>query len=279
MLTVGSIGPGPLVLVSVVLALAALCWPSATAARRVSPGRVAVRPARGARLTALRRVTVPACALGGALVAGVGGACSAAALAGLAKRFWRTRRRSRSRRERSAALAAGLRLVVGELRAGAHPATAADEARRDGSGVVASAFREIAATARLGGDVPALLEAGNRFDPDLRDPLARLARCWRLAERHGVALADLVDAVRRDLDDQAEFAGEVEAKMAGPRSTAAVLSGLPVLGLLLGEAVGAGPIAVLTGGVAGQALLVTGTGLICAGVLWTVRLTESVVRT
>ena len=53
---------------------------------------------------------------------------------------------------------------------------------------------------------------------------------------------------------------------------------MPLVGLLLGEASGARPLAVLSGTWFGQVLLVLGTGLLCAGALWTVRLTAAVVR-
>jgi tight adherence protein B len=51
-----------------------------------------------------------------------------------------------------------------------------------------------------------------------------------------------------------------------------VLAGLPLLGLALGHAVGANPLRVLSDTSAGQGLLVVGTGLACAGVLWSARL-------
>ena len=115
--------------------------------------------------------------------------------------------------------------------------------------------------------------------PAREDPLARAGRAWALADRHGVALAEPLDAVRRDLEHRVAFARDVDAKLAGPRSTAAVLAALPVLGLVLGQASGAAPLAVLAHGFLGQSLLVGGVALLCAGVVWTVRLTESVVRT
>jgi tight adherence protein B len=55
-----------------------------------------------------------------------------------------------------------------------------------------------------------------------------------------------------------------------------VLAGLPVLGLLLGQAVGADPWHVLTAHAAGQLLLVVGTGLVCAGLAWSARLVNKV---
>ena len=57
--------------------------------------------------------------------------------------------------------------------------------------------------------------------------------------------------------------------MAGPRATAMVLAALPAVGVLLGQAMGAAPLAVLTGGGTGGIMLVVGVGLACAGLLWT----------
>jgi tight adherence protein B len=139
-------------------------------------------------------------------------------------------------------------------------------------------LRDIAATARLGGNVAALGAHHGRPESALHGPFGRVARAWALAERHGVGLAELLDAVRTDLEHRAAFVRDVESKMAGPRATAAVLSGLPVLGVVLGETSGADPLGVLAGRPAGQVLLVVGTLLLCVGMMWTVRLTDVVVR-
>jgi tight adherence protein B len=113
--------------------------------------------------------------------------------------------------------------------------------------------------------------------PSLRPSLGRLAHAWSLGDRHGIPLADLLDAVRADIEQRIRFAAGVQAQLAGPRATAAVLAGLPLLGLGLGQAVGAAPLQVLAGTAAGQVLLVVGTALACAGVLWSARLVAGVV--
>ncbi|GAA2988175.1 hypothetical protein GCM10010483_35680 [Actinokineospora diospyrosa] len=59
------------------------------------------------------------------------------------------------------------------------------------------------------------------------------------------------------------------AKLAGPQTSAAVLSGLPVVGLALGEAIGAQPLATLKSTPIGQALLVLGATFTALGLLWT----------
>ncbi|SFJ77233.1 tight adherence protein B [Cellulomonas sp. KH9] len=77
-------------------------------------------------------------------------------------------------------------------------------------------------------------------------------------------LADLADAVAAD----AELAGDLEAALAGPRATARVLTLLPVVGLVVGTAMGAQPWRVLLDGGTGSALAVTGVLLVVAGRAW-----------
>ncbi len=107
--------------------------------------------------------------------------------------------------------------------------------------------------------------------------LAETAHAWALAQQHGLPLADVLDAVVRDLDQRARFAGQVQARMAGPRASAAILAALPILGIGLGEAMGAHPLHVLSSTTLGQILLVAGVGLVCAGIQWSARLTHQAV--
>ena len=51
-----------------------------------------------------------------------------------------------------------------------------------------------------------------------------------------------------------------------------VLAALPALGLLLGVGMGAQPVAVLLGSSVGHLLLLAGTVLTCAGLLWSARI-------
>lgn len=259
----------------VVLAAAVLCWPEIRARERllIRPAHVPELPLR----RAARLLAIPAIAVAGWSFAGPVGSCAGIALSLLGVKYWRSQRDWRQRLTQADELTAGLRLLVAQLRAGAHPAAAAEGAAAESGPAVGQVFQDMAATVRLGGDVATVLEAHDGA-AELREPLGRMARAWALAERHGVALADLLDAVRSDVERRAAFRRDVEAKMAGPRSTAAVLAGLPLFGLLFGEAVGAGPITVLTGGLLGQLLLLVGVALLCAGVGWTLRLTRAVVQ-
>lgn len=261
------------------LALSLLCIPDTRAGSRLRTSRLE-RSSRGYpwRARSFRRAAIPAAGLTGYLVAGAGGVLAATAVSAVGAWYWKSRCDARSRGSRVAELVVAIRALTAELRAGAHPAAAIERAAADAGPAVAGVFGESAATARLGGDVATFLWQRAEKAGDLREPLRRLGRAWALAHRHGIALADVLDALRRDLDHRVTFARDVEARMAGPRASASVLAALPVLGLLLGEAAGAGPLTVLTGQVLGQVLLVAGAGLLCAGWLWTVRLTEGVAR-
>ncbi|WP_170837606.1 type II secretion system F family protein [Actinopolyspora xinjiangensis] len=208
-------------------------------------------------------------------LAGVAVALAAVLLGWLALRHRRWRARAARRLRMLHALVVGLRVLVGELEAGAHPATAAESAAADScSEETRVLFAELASTVRLGGS-PTDDFGAVHLPAETRRDASRIARRWRLAERHGIPLARLLETVRVDLDHRLRTAREVEAKLAGPRATAAVLLVLPVLGLVLGQLSGAGALAVLTTDQLGRIMLLVGVGLLCAGVLWIQRLTES----
>jgi tight adherence protein B len=80
-------------------------------------------------------------------------------------------------------------------------------------------------------------------------------------------------AAHRDIVERERFSTRVDAGMAGARTTAAVLAGLPVLGIGLGQAIGADPLRFLLSGGAGGWLLVVGVVLACCGLLWSDRIT------
>lgn len=259
---------------------AVLVWPPQLARGRLR----ALRPARRHRRGIGRpRLATPLLAAGGAgvgfLVAGCGGGLAGTAVALTAWRRWRARRDERERIRAADGLAGALALLVAELRAGAHPAEAAMGAAQDADPLAVSALTCLAATAKLGGDVAEALERAAGGQTAVAASLARLAGAWTLAERHGLPLAEVLDAVRRDLDQRVRFARQVHAKMAGPRASATVLAVLPALGVLLGETIGADPLHVLAATAPGQGLLVVGVVLVCAGVRWSARLTDRAVGT
>lgn len=216
--------------------------------------------------------------LGAALGAVIGGplpATATAMIAFTAHRKWQQRRRVRGDSHAALALAAALEVLIAELRVGAHPAVACAVAAAEVAGPVSRVLTEAAARARLGASAADGLHA---HQPGLDDELQRVAAAWRVAEERGVALADLLDAVRRDLAGRIRFRRRTEAGLAGARSTAAVLAGLPLLGIALGQAIGAAPLALLLRDTTGGLLLVVGTVLVCLGLWWTERITARAVR-
>jgi tight adherence protein B len=64
--------------------------------------------------------------------------------------------------------------------------------------------------------------------------------------------------------------------MTGARTTAAVLAGLPLLGVGLGQLIGADPVTFLLSGGVGGWLLVIGVALACGGLLWSDHITAQV---
>jgi tight adherence protein B len=185
------------------------------------------------------------------------------------------RRRSLARRahaSEAAALQSALDVLIGELRVGAHPVAAFEVAAREVDGPVAASLRGVAARARLGADVTAGLRsfaASSRLSAHWE----RLALFWGLAQTHGLAIATLMRAAHRDVVEREHFSARVDAGMAGARTTAAVLAGLPVLGIGLGQLIGADPLNFLLAGGAGGWLLAAGVTLACCGLLWSDRIT------
>ncbi|MDH6680896.1 tight adherence protein B [Rhodococcus sp. LBL1] len=207
---------------------------------------------------------------------GMVGPAIATAVAALTAGRRHRRRRASARRERERrGVLAGLDVVIGELRVGAHPAVACETAATECDGAAAEAFRRAAARARLGGSAASGLAAGEGV---VADDLHRVARAWAVAETHGLALAELLQAARADLVGRTRFRTRAEAGLAGARATAAVLAGLPVLGVGLGQLMGASPARILLGGGLGAVLLVVGAVLVAAGLLWTDRITDRVVQ-
>jgi tight adherence protein B len=210
-------------------------------------------------------------------VLGPGGAVANAVLCMTCWHRWRSRHSHRRRTQAAEGMVGALGALVAELRVGAHPATAAERAAVDAEPLAAKAMSTVATTARLGGDVDRALARSASAEPSLAGVLGQVGRAWRLAARHGVPLAEVLDSVRRDLDQRLQFSRQVHARMAGPRASAAVLAVLPELGVLLGEAIDARPLHVLADTAIGQILLAAGAFLICGGVLWSAKLTDHAV--
>ncbi|NMR19779.1 type II secretion system F family protein [Cellulomonas fimi] len=144
--------------------------------------------------------------------------------------------------------------VASQLRAGADPARAWQVAL--GRPLGAGGRPDAAALAGRGDEaqVAAVLVAGE------------------LARELGAPLAAVLDRVAQALAAGEEAEGERRAALAGPRATAGVLTMLPVLGVVLGTAVGADPVAVLLDGGIGTLGLAIGAALLAVGRWWIARL-------
>jgi tight adherence protein B len=185
----------------------------------------------------------------------------------------RRRRHGQRGRDESRQLETAIDVLVGELRVGAHPATAFAVAAEETAGPVARACRAVAARARLGADVAAGLR-GAAAASAMPSHWGRLAVCWQLAADHGLPMAAVVRATQRDIAERQRFSEQVRSAMAGARATATILASLPVLSVVMGQLIGARPLAFLLGGGLGGWLLIVGLTLVCAGLLWADRITD-----
>ncbi|MDX3161857.1 type II secretion system F family protein, partial [Streptomyces scabiei] len=174
-----------------------------------------------------------------------------------------------ARQRRGDAVLALCSAVAGEVRAGRQPGAALSRAARD-SGGLGDAGAAVLAAARFGGDVPGALALAAR-QPGA-EGLLGLAACWRVAVDRGAGLAAGLDRLEGALRAERDQRADLRAQLAGARSTAVMLAGLPVLGLLLGSALGADPLHVLLHSPAGLGCLFVGAVLEGAGLWWALRI-------
>jgi tight adherence protein B len=262
------------------LACAALATAVGVLPGAAAPRRLAALHRRFDRLPGARALPVAVAVAAGALAGLLALGPAGAVVGGSAAVAWR-RSRVRTHRDRAAsaataALADALDRITEEVRSGAHPAAALRGMAADAE-PARTMLAPAAAAAELGHGVTAALTAEAARQPEVTRDLRHVASAWTLAERHGVPLAELLAAVHAGLRWRLAYTSRVGAALAGPRATAAVLTGLPALGILLGELVGAGPLQVLRSGVLGQVLVVCGAGLSAAGATWARAITRSAV--
>ncbi|MFF2196220.1 type II secretion system F family protein [Streptomyces sp. NPDC058157] len=216
----------------------------------------------------------------GLLVAVLGGSVIPLALGAasvpLLRRWLRVRERERARDARAAGVVELCGAVVGELRAGAQPGQALTAAiRRTAArpGGPGPAEAAVLAAAAFGGDVARALHEAAR-EPGA-EGLAAMAACWRVSVDGGAGLAvglDRLEGALRAERDRKEF---LRAQLAGARSTTVVLALLPLVGLLMGTALGADPLEVLLHSPVGWGCLVAGGVLEALGLLWCRRIVRT----
>lgn len=94
----------------------------------------------------------------------------------------------------------------------------------------------------------------------------------RLAADVGAPLGAVLESVAQALAAESAARADREASLAGPAATARVLLWLPLVGVLLGTALGVDPVATALGGGVGSAGLVAGAALLLVGRRWSGRL-------
>ncbi|MFJ6987450.1 MULTISPECIES: type II secretion system F family protein [unclassified Streptomyces] len=197
----------------------------------------------------------------------------------LLSRMRRARSQRRAAERRADEVIALCAALAGEVRAGRQPGEALRLAARQSGGLGAAglgaaglgaAQASVLAAARFGGDVPDALAAAARRPG--ADGLLGLAACWRVAVDQGAGLAAGLDRLEAALRAERDQRADLRAQLAGARSTAVMLAGLPVLGLLLGTALGADPLHVLLHSGVGLGCLVVGGVLEGLGMWWAARI-------
>jgi tight adherence protein B len=93
-----------------------------------------------------------------------------------------------------------------------------------------------------------------------------------VAQSSGAPIADVLDGLAVAVRAELEAAREREAALAGPRTTATVLTWLPLAGVGLGLLTGTNTLSVLFTTRAGWICLGLGAGLWWAGRVWTAAL-------
>lgn len=156
------------------------------------------------------------------------------------------------------------RVMAAELRAGQPPQTALRVAVLEAGPLVGEVS-----------DAASLRRAAER-DEDLW-ALGCLAACWEVAAETGAGLAGVVDALAVSLTEREEQRAEVGARAAGPRTTALVLVGLPLVGVAMSAALGGAPLVFLFTTPMGLLCLVMGVLLDVLGALWTLRMVRGAV--
>ncbi len=183
---------------------------------------------------------------------------------------WWLGARARARRVRRLAereVAHACLVLAGQLSIGQVPGVALANAAVD-----CSPLGESAATQRIGGDTGAALCRAGQVPG--QEGLAELGVAWQLCERTGAPLAHASTGVAEALRLAEAAHSSVDAELASARLTGQLLAVLPGLGLGLGFVGGADPLGFLIGTPLGQGCVVAAVGLLCAGLMWTEKLSE-----
>lgn len=136
--------------------------------------------------------------------------------------------------------------------------------------IVGAVARSVAA----GGSIPeAIMSAASSTEAAQAGSAWRaVAASWFVANESGAPLASSLRETADTLRQLGQLHRDVDAALAGPRSTARFVGVMPVLGLLFGALLGFDTIGVLFGTPLGVGCLVAGALLTVAAARWTSRL-------
>jgi tight adherence protein B len=185
------------------------------------------------------------------------------------------RQHNRERDAREAAVADATFALAGELRAGRTPS----EALRAAAATVAPLAESLLAAAQavaVGGSAAAELDAASRLPGASR--LRSVAAAWQVTESAGGGVALVLERLGEAMDRDDQVQRELAAALAAPKATTMLLAGLPLLGLGMGQAVGAHPFHLLFYNPLGWGLLTGAALLDAAGVVVSRRISQWALR-
>ena len=210
-----------------------------------------------------RRLLFAGWALGEVASLATGGpaiAVAAAALTATVLRLASVTARRRGMVRQDDEMLAAVRMIICELDAGSRPVAALTAAASGASSLATPLLDAAALQSDSGADAARMLCT--------HPVLAPLGYAWGMASATGAPLGRVLGQVADDVAARCAVRREVAAVLAGPGASAMLLGGLPLVGLGLGSAMGAAPLATLFGTPAGRVLLCVGIALDCVGMLW-----------
>lgn len=161
-------------------------------------------------------------------------------------------------------------VVAAELGAGRPP----DQALATAASVPGcSSLGQIARHLTFGGEIAQVRVSAEGAGPPAW-AWQRLSVAWAVSEGCGAPLADVTRCVADELRSADRRRRAVAVELAGVRATIQVLALLPVLGLALGQGIGAHPLHVLLHTPLGAVCVALGAMFEVAGLLWARRLTR-----
>lgn len=165
------------------------------------------------------------------------------------------------------------------LEAGLPPVSAWRHVAETGARGPASLMAEALARGEPGGAALAAASGGRPARPrrpgqDPATPWRQAAAAWQVAEESGAPLAASLTSIADALRSLEQARRDAEVALAGPIMTARIVLALPVLGLLLGSALGFDSLGVLLLRPVGWILLAAAAALVVAARAWSRRLVD-----